>query len=86
MRERLSRELTNVATPPWEAVESRRLVRCLAKLTPREQRVLFLSFQEGYTASEVATAIGIEQGNVRVIRHRALIRVRQCVEEPEQGS
>jgi RNA polymerase sigma-70 factor (ECF subfamily) len=77
---RLSSELGAAAVPPWEAVESRRVAECLARLAPRESRALLLLFQEGRSAAEVAGALGTTPGNVRVIRHRAIARLRQCVE------
>ncbi len=77
---RLSSELGDAVVPPWELVESRRVEECLAALAPRESRVLQLLFQEGETAGEVAAILGTTAGNVRVIRHRAIARLRACVE------
>ena len=60
--------------------ESARVDRCLATLQPREWRLLLLLFQEGSTPAEAAEMLGTTAGNVRVIRHRALGRLRECVE------
>lgn len=76
---RLSSELGNAVVPPWEMVESRRVEECLAALAPREARVLQLLFQDGETAADVAALLGTTAGNVRVIRHRAIARLRECV-------
>ena len=77
---RLSSELGNAVVPPWDLVESRRVEECLAGLAPRESRVLQLLFQEGQTAAEVAVVLGTTAGNVRVIRHRAITGLRECVD------
>jgi RNA polymerase sigma-70 factor (ECF subfamily) len=78
-RRRLSSELAGASTPPWDLVESRRVEECLGALPPRESRLLFLLFQEGATAAEAAERLGTTPGNVRVIHHRAIARLRDCV-------
>jgi RNA polymerase sigma-70 factor, ECF subfamily len=78
-RRRLSVELAGAVTPPWDLVESRRVEECLATLPPRESRLLFLLFQEGATAAEAAESLDTTPGNVRVIHHRAIARLRNCV-------
>jgi len=78
-RRRLSSELAGASTPPWELVESRRVEECLAALPPRESRLLLLLFQEGATAAEAAEKLGTTPGNVRVMHHRAIARLRECV-------
>ncbi len=57
-----------------------RLYGCLGQLPPREQRLLIMTFHEDRGADEIAAALGLNAGNVRVLRHRALARLRQCVE------
>jgi RNA polymerase sigma-70 factor (ECF subfamily) len=78
-RRRLSTELAGASTPPWDLVESRRVEECLGALPPRESRLLSLLFQEGATAAEAAEKLGTTPGNVRVIHHRAIARLRDCV-------
>jgi RNA polymerase sigma-70 factor (ECF subfamily) len=78
-RRRLSAELAEAVTPPWDLVESRRVEECLGALPSRESRLLFLLFQEGATATEAAESLGTTPGNVRVIHHRAIARLRDCV-------
>ena len=77
---RLSSEFGKAVVPPWEMVESRRVEECLGALPPRDARVLQLLFQEGETAADVAAILGTTAGNIRVIRHRAIARLRECVE------
>jgi len=77
---RLGAELGDLVTPPWEQVGTRRVEECLERLAPREARVLQLLFQDDQSAPEVAASLGLTAGNVRVIRHRAIVRLRECVE------
>jgi RNA polymerase sigma-70 factor (ECF subfamily) len=56
-----------------------RLVGCLERLSERERSVLVMTFYDDQPAKEVAAALGLSEGNVRVIRHRGLERLRDCV-------
>jgi RNA polymerase sigma-70 factor (ECF subfamily) len=56
-----------------------RLETCLASLAERDRVVVLLTFYAERTASEAARELGISEGNVRVIRHRAIQRLRACV-------
>ena len=69
---------------PEEAVEDaeprvferERLAACLEALSERERSVVIASFFE----ENSKPALGISQGNLRVIRHRALGKLRACME------
>jgi len=56
-----------------------RLEPCLARLAERERLVVLLTFYAERTARDVGRELGVTEGNVRVIRHRALQRLRECV-------
>jgi len=56
-----------------------RLAGCLDALGERERAVVVQSFFDDKPADEVGAALAISGGNVRVIRHRALARLRQCM-------
>jgi len=56
-----------------------RVADCLQRLAERERSVIVLSFYEERTADDVASMLGTTAGNVRVIRHRGLARLRDCV-------
>lgn len=56
-----------------------RLAGCLQALSERERSVVVLSFYADKGADEVATDLALSAGNVRVIRHRALARLRECM-------
>jgi RNA polymerase sigma-70 factor (ECF subfamily) len=60
-------------------LDGERLVRCLDALDERERSVVVLTFYGEKNADEVGRELGLRAGNVRVIRHRALVRLRECV-------
>ena len=57
-----------------------RLAGCLERLAERERSVVAMSFFADQPADQVGTALGLSGANVRVIRHRALGRLRQCLD------
>jgi RNA polymerase sigma-70 factor (ECF subfamily) len=59
--------------------EADRLAACLEGLAARERSVVMLSFFADKAADEVGAELGLSAGNVRVIRHRALGRLRECM-------
>jgi RNA polymerase sigma-70 factor (ECF subfamily) len=65
---------------PTEPLDSKRLGQCLAALPERERAVLMLTFYDDRPADAVASELGLSAGNVRVIRHRGLERLRGCME------
>lgn len=64
---------------PEPRVDDERIERCLGTLSERERTVLVTTFYEDKDAADVAKQLGLKAGNVRVIRHRALERLRDCV-------
>jgi RNA polymerase sigma-70 factor (ECF subfamily) len=66
--------------PPPPALDARRAAACLGELADRDRTVIVLSVFEELSAVEVATAVGVSAGNVRVMRHRALQALRECFE------
>ena len=61
------------------ALAPERLAGCLEALPERERSVVVLSFFADKPADEVGAELAISAGNVRVIRHRALGRLRECM-------
>ena len=55
------------------------LVRCLQGLSERERTVVVMTFYDEQTGADVASFLGISEGNVRVIRHRAIHQLRECM-------
>ena len=74
--------------PPHISSEADRqhLLGCLGKLTERERSVVVLTFCADTATEDVAREVGLEAGNVRVIRHRALQRLRECLDVAEVSS
>jgi RNA polymerase sigma-70 factor (ECF subfamily) len=68
-----------VDTMAEEQIDTGALVRCLDALEVRRRTVVYLSFSEGRSAAEIATTIGTTPGNVRVLRHRAVEQLRECL-------
>lgn len=62
------------AAPDIEAME-----RCLGRLAERDRRVLILSFYAEKASPQIAEELGVTATVVRVARHRALGRLRDCV-------
>jgi RNA polymerase sigma-70 factor (ECF subfamily) len=63
-----------------------RLEHCLARLADRERSVVLLTFYAEKNGSEVGQELGIRPGTVRVIRHRAIERLRTCIASREEVS
>jgi len=57
-----------------------RLVSCLERLAERERSVVVLSFYADRGAAEIGSELGLSPANARVVRHRALSRLRGCME------
>jgi RNA polymerase sigma-70 factor (ECF subfamily) len=75
-----SRERPDV--PPGAGTEPfarERLAGCLGELAERERTVVVLTYFQEQSTSEIASALGLKDGNVRVIRHRAIGRLRHCL-------
>lgn len=56
------------------------LDRCLELLATRARAVVLLTFYAGEGADGIARQLGTTAGNVRVVRHRALERLRACLQ------
>jgi len=68
-----------VEAPEPLALDADQLADCLQALAERERAVVALSFFAEKPGEEVAKELGLSAGNVRVIRHRALVRLRECM-------
>jgi RNA polymerase sigma-70 factor (ECF subfamily) len=61
------------------ALDPDRLTACLEALSERERSVVVMSFFADKAADEVGAELALSAGNVRVIRHRAIGRLRECM-------
>ena len=60
-------------------LDHERVARCLEGLAERERAVIVLSFYDEQPAEAVGAQLGLSAGNVRVIRHRGIGKLRRCV-------
>lgn len=65
-----------------EPLDADRLHRCLQGLAERERAVLIMTFYDDRPADSVGAELGLTAANVRVIRHRGIARLRECMNGP----
>ena len=66
--------------------EQQRLRRAILQLGGDEQQGVILRFIEGLEFAEIASVLKKKEGNVRVILHRALVKLRSILEKEKKGS
>jgi RNA polymerase sigma-70 factor, ECF subfamily len=64
---------------PLPSVDDRQLASCVQALKERERSVIVMTFYDDRTAAEAAGFLGTSEANVRVIRHRAIKQLRDCM-------
>jgi len=88
-RERLldtfAMDLSPMVEDDTDAVDADRLRGCLEGLPERERAVLIMTFYDDQPADAVGLELGLSAGNVRVIRHRGIERLRSCMNAREQA-
>jgi len=67
------------------ALDLERLRGCLERLPPREQTVVVLTFYGERSGDEIAADLSMTPGNVRVVRHRAMGHLQECMGVGEGG-
>jgi RNA polymerase sigma factor (sigma-70 family) len=67
-----------------DLLASERLKGCMQILSERERSVVVLTYYGEQTSAEIATALALVEGNIRVIRYRAIGRLRDCMELKER--
>jgi RNA polymerase sigma-70 factor (ECF subfamily) len=65
--------------PSGPSIDGDRLTRCVQALNERERSVVVMTFYDEQTSREAATALGLSEANVRVIRHRAIKQLQTCI-------
>jgi RNA polymerase sigma-70 factor (ECF subfamily) len=92
-RSRSREELLGNDPPPDHVLEpvepdrlaSARLKKCMELLSERERAILVLTYYGEQSTKTIASSLGLGTGNVRVIRHRGIAQLRDCIgvgEEP----
>ena len=67
-------------------MDAQQLEGCLSMLAERERTVVVLTFYGDRSSREIAQTLGTSEGNVRVIRSRAIERLRGCMGATEHAS
>src|SRR5207249_11860229 len=76
----------NVEADAMLAVDRSILLAALTKLKTEHRDVIVMRFIEGYSALEVAAALGKTEGAVRTLQHRALERLRKEFDDAERDA
>lgn len=77
---RIYGDVPEAVDPPEQPdLDETRLSGCLERLPERERSVVVLGFFADKPADAVARELGLTPGNARVIRHRALLKLRDCM-------
>jgi RNA polymerase sigma-70 factor (ECF subfamily) len=66
-------------TQAREPIPREKLGDCIEALPERERSVIVQTFFQEDDAATIARALSIQAGNVRVIRHRAVLQLRDCL-------
>lgn len=64
--------------PEHRAVVADEVERLLAILPPTQRQVLVLTYFGDLAGSSAASILGVKPGQVRLLRHRALVALRKC--------
>lgn len=68
-----------------ERIDAGVLFDCIARLDERSRGVVYLTYNEERSADEIAAALATTAGNVRVVRHRALAQLRECLDAKKEA-
>lgn len=71
---------------PPDPLAADRLRQCLDQLAERERAILLLTYYADQSTENIAASLGLKSGTVRVIRHRGVIALRDCVGAAPEAS
>jgi RNA polymerase sigma-70 factor (ECF subfamily) len=77
--EQFGADLRTPAQSSMPDLDHEQLTRCLENLKERERSVIVMSFYDERVGADVAGFLGVSEANVRVIRHRAIRQLRECM-------
>jgi len=72
-------EMLSPAPAPKPRLDHERLTNCVQQLKERERAVVTMSFYGEEEGANIAQFLGVSEANVRVIRHRAIHLLRDCM-------
>jgi len=77
--EQFGKDLLAPVQPSLPRLDYEKLRQCVQRLKERERAVVVMSFYDEQTGADLASFLGVSEANVRVIRHRAMHELRQCM-------
>jgi RNA polymerase sigma-70 factor (ECF subfamily) len=77
-------EFESIFDDDMHALDADRLQQCLERLPERERAVLVMTFYDDRPADAVGEDLRLSAGNVRVIRHRGIERLKACMQVTEE--
>lgn len=77
--EQFGADLPGPVQTPMPHLDHEQLTRCVQHLKERERAVVVMTFYDEQTSADVASFLGVSEANVRVIRHRAIHQLRDCM-------
>lgn len=77
--EQFGADLMPPVQPTMPRLDHDLLRRCVQNLKERERTVVVMTFYDERTGADVASFLGLSEANIRVIRHRAIHQLRQCM-------
>ncbi len=80
--EQFGTDLLPQVQTPMPHLDHDLLASCVQNLRERERTVVVMTFYDEQTGADVATFLGVSEANVRVIRHRAIRQLRECMGVP----
>ena len=72
-------DLAVAVQPSAPHLDREQLARCVQRLKERERSAIVLTFYDEQTSADVASFLRVSEANVRVIRHRAIHQLRECM-------
>lgn len=77
--EQYGADLSEQVQPSMPSLDREILARCVQNLNERERTIVAMTFYDEQTGADVARFLGLSEANVRVIRHRAIRQLRDCM-------
>ncbi len=72
-------DVADLRARPPEPLAGEHLARCLESLAERDRAVVVMTYYGEQSTADIATALRLKEANVRVIRHRSIAQLRDCM-------
>lgn len=77
--DRVAADLVAASLAPPDPLAAARVAPCVEALPEKQRAVILLSFYAEQSSAEVAASLGLTTNHVRVVRHRGVARLRECL-------